>query len=524
MRNRYYSQYLMRVLDGEDLSLDRELSELVRLGERVKRVMPVVPPLEEAARARIWESAVSGAVAPVPRERRMVTLPRAAWIAAAACLIAVAAVFALFLLRGGAPTVTGRVEVASLHIDRGEVTVRDGEGNERPAVEGKALAEGDTVIAARGARGWMEFGSGSILRLQGDTEVALVEGEEGVEVEVVRGRTYHRVAEGTRYLARSGGVSVNALGTAFMLDVEDGRGRVLSIHSAVKVVTGGEPGSSLDEGDALDFFQGGIGEPYDITREHLDDEWIRWNKALDEELGLPVGILRLLEEAAEEEKTQEEPPREPSSPQPAPPQPQPSPQPAPQPPVQKSVTLAAAAREGAVDFTWTLTGYSGFQGFKLCRSETNPAPSYPGDWWKYIDGEGTRSVTDTSVEGGRTYYYRLAVYDRGEVLGYSNAVQVTVPGKKQELSICLSAAVEGGKAVLSWEVSGTGSYSGFKLCRSETNPAPSYPGDTCTFVDAGSRSYADTSVSSGHAYYYRVGIYRDGSILAYSNAVKVVVP
>ena len=165
-----------------------------------------------------------------------------------------------------------------------------------------------------------------------------------------------------------------------------------------------------------------------------------------------------------------------------------------------------------------------YNGFKLCRSETNSTPSYPGDWWKYIDGENTRSAVDTSVEGGHTYYYCLAVYDKGAVLGYSNAVKVTVPGQSQELSISLSATVEGGKVKLSWSVSGKGSYDGFKVCRSETNTSPSYPGDTCTFVDAGSRSYADVAVSPGHTYYYRVGIYCGGSIIAYSNAVKAVVP
>ncbi|MDD5666956.1 MAG: hypothetical protein PHS26_06555 [Actinomycetota bacterium] len=43
-------------------------------------------------------------------------------------------------------------------------------------------------------------------------------------------------------------------------------------------------------------------------------------------------------------------------------------------------------------------------------------------------------------------------------------------------------------------------------------------------MDAGARYYADASIASGHVYYYRVGIYKDGDILVYSNSVKVVVP
>ncbi|NPV59099.1 MAG: hypothetical protein HPY75_05485 [Actinobacteria bacterium] len=529
MRGKYYSQYLMRALDGEAVPLDRELEALVSIGERVTRAVPAVPKLDEGARRRIWESAVSAAHEAEPHGKaRALYLRRVAWVAAA-CLVALAAVFTALYLHGGGLSVRERVEVATLRVDRGEMVIRDAEGVERIAQNGETLAEGETVLAAKEARGWIKFESGSFMRLLGEGEVAVVEGDDGVVVEVREGRTYHRVAEGVPYTARYADISVTALGTAFALEVEDGKARVLSIHSSVEVEAG-EDVSRLEEGDALAFGEGADGLIYDLTREHLDDEWFRWNKSLDEELGLPVGILRILDEAdreAEEEPPAQETAPQPPAPEPPPtpqPAPQPTPQPAPQPPAQKSLALSASAREGAVDFTWTLSGYSGFQGFKLCRSENNPAPAYPGDWWKYIDGADTRSATDTSVEGGHTYYYRLAVYNQGEVLGYSNAVKVTVPGQSQELSISLTATVEAGKVRLSWSVSGAGSYDGFKVCRSETNTNPSYPGDTCTFVDAGSRSYADTSVSPGHTYYYRVGIYKGGSILVYSNAVKAVVP
>jgi hypothetical protein len=192
--------------------------------------------------------------------------------------------------------------------------------------------------------------------------------------------------------------------------------------------------------------------------------------------------------------------------------------------VEKSVVLTAQAGEGIVTFTWTVSGYSGFQGFKLCRSETNTAPSYPDDWWKYVDGESARSTSDNTVQAGHTYYYRLGIYNQGAVIAYSNVVQVTIPGQPQELSISLSAAVEGGKVKLTWQVNGQGSYDGFKVCRSESVANPSYPGEGLTLVSYGQYAYADGDVASGHTYYYRVGIYKSGSILVYSNAVKVTIP
>jgi hypothetical protein len=188
------------------------------------------------------------------------------------------------------------------------------------------------------------------------------------------------------------------------------------------------------------------------------------------------------------------------------------------------VDLSAEVTGKGVEFSWNVIGYSGFQGYKLCRSETDPQPSYPGDWCKYIDGEETRYALDDSVEAGHTYYYRLAVYDHGDILGYSNAVRVTVPGQPQELSVVLSAEARDGVVELSWEVSGEGTYSGFKLCRSETDPQPSYPGDWCKFLQYGTFSYRDTEVKPGGTYYYRVGIYKDGAVVVYSNSVKVTLP
>ncbi len=529
MRGRYYSQYLLRALDGEELSLDAELAGLVEMGVRVRRAVPAVAPLKEGARRRIWNGAVSGGREAITLERRAIRVPRLAWATAAVTALAVAAALIAVFVFGGGPVVREPGQIASWHLERGEATVRDTQGGERAARDGEPIMEGDVIVAAPDARGIVEFASGSIMRIHGKAEIGLSTEEGGVAAEVFKGRSYHRVVDGTPYIVRWGDVTVTALGTAFTFDVEGEAGKVISVHSSVRVVVDTEDPvdwtSGLEEGDTFFYKEGEDTRIQDVTREELDNEWIRWNKHLDKELGLPVGVLMLLEEAAGEQPPQPEPeqPAPQPTPQPAP-SPAPQPSPTPPPPAEKSVTLSGSARQGAVDFTWTLSGYSGYQGFKLCRSESNPSPAYPGDWWMYVDGANTRAATDTSVKAGHTYYYRLAVYSRGAVLGYSNAVTVAVPGEPQGLSISLSGKVEGGKIVLSWSVSGEGSYSGFKVCRSETNPNPSYPGDTCTFVDASQKSYADSGVTSGHTYYYRVGIYKDGAVIKYSNAVKLTVP
>lgn len=533
MRDKYYSQYLLRALDGEELRLDEELTAMVKTAERLRGSVPSVAPLDEGARRRIWENAVGRETEAVAMPRRRLAVSRPAWgLAAAAALAVVAALVLVFVFTSGGPA-PEPAPFARLRVERGEMTVRGADGGERRAADGEELAAGEALVALAGARGVVEFGAGSIMRLEGEAEVVLSSRDGGIAVEVVRGRTYHRVLDGSPYAVASGGVEAAARGTAFAFEAEGGTRRVLDLESSVRVAVDTEalPGwsSRLDEGDLFVYEEGaaeaGIS---DLTRGDLDNEWMRWNKSLDEKLGLPLGALSMLDQEVAEEQPQPEaqpepqPPADEGQPQPAP-APQPEPAPAPPPPA-RSLVLSAQASSGRVDFSWTVSGYSGFQGYKLCRSETNPEPSYPGDWWMYVDGESARSACDDTAEPGRTYYYRLAVYHQGVALGYSNSVRVTVPGEPSQLSITLSGSVSGGKASLSWSVSGSGSYSGFKVCRSETNPNPSYPGDTCTFVDAGQSSFLDESVQPGHAYYYRVGIYYEGTIVAYSNAVKLTIP
>lgn len=539
-RKKGTSEILLRALDGEDIRLDGELSELVRLSDRVRAAAPGLPRLEDAARRRIWDRTLSGHGTAERLARPAGRVPRLAWGIAAGLALALIAVLVLVFVNVGESPVLEEKEIAVLRVRRGEITVINTRGEGGPAGDGAALREGDTVIAGKDSRGIVEFERGCILRLEGEAEVSLSSSDGELVVDLIKGKSYHRVVDGTSYVVRSGGIKATAEGTAFTFDVEEHTTRVISLHDAVKVDVTRDSSlnwsSRLEEGKIF-LYREGEEEAHlaEVSMEELKSEWLIWNKSLDEELGLPLGVFSMLESEIAAEEPQEQPQTQPETappgeeqpvtpPPPPPPEPEPGPEPPPPPPEQKSVTLNAVAGEGKVDFTWTVTGYSGFQGFKLCRSETNPNPSYPGDWWKYIDGEGIRSVTDTSVQPGRTYYYRLAVYDQGVVLGYSNSLQVTVPGQPQELSISLSAKVEGGKVVLSWSVSGQGEYSGFKVCRSQTNSKPSYPADGLAFVAYGQNGYTDGDVKSGNTYYYRVGIYKDGSIITYSNSVQVTPP
>ncbi len=376
------------------------------------------------------------------------------------------------------------------------------------------------------------------MRLEGEAEaVVSMDGGE-IRTEVKRGKSYHRVMDGMNYAVTSRGVKVEADGTAFTFEIDGNTEKVVSLESSLKVeiIAGSQSGwqSEIREGESFSYHEGGE-EPQlaEVYPQDLDTEWLRWNRNLDKKLGLPLGVLAQVTEddagkgQADAESQGTPSPEDQSAPVaslPGQEENTPSSRPATPPKnAEKTLTLLAESNDSQVSFTWNISGYSGFQGFKLFRSETNPVPASPKDWWKYIDGQETHATVDDKVESGHTYYYRLGVYDHGDILGYSNSVQVTVKGQPQEPDILLTGIQAAGKVDLCWSVSEAAAYEGFKVLRSEKNSMPSYPEDWIAYVTE-AMTYTDTNIKSGATYYYRIGIYRDGAIIKYSNAIKVIVP
>ena len=102
MRSKDSSESLLRALDGEHLYLEAELQDLLRLGNRVRLAVPVIPPLELDIRRGIWNGVVSWAREPIPKERRIQRVPRLAWgIAAGLALALIVALVFIFINIGG---------------------------------------------------------------------------------------------------------------------------------------------------------------------------------------------------------------------------------------------------------------------------------------------------------------------------------------------------------------------------------------------------------------------------------------
>ena len=140
-------------------------------------------------------------------------------------------------------------------------------------------------------------------------------------------------------------------------------------------------------------------------------------------------------------------------------------------------------------------------------------------------GTGSASYTDTTVVSGTSYEYRIKAVST--VLpassAYSNTVSIGV-ASPVAAPTNLAATRSGTTVTLIWQ-DNAGNETGFMVERAMNGSAfttiatPALKAGT-----GGSVSYADTAVTTGHTYDYRVRAVLNTTLSAYPNPVTVIVP
>ena len=131
----------------------------------------------------------------------------------------------------------------------------------------------------------------------------------------------------------------------------------------------------------------------------------------------------------------------------------------------------------------------------------------------------TTEYTDSTVEGGKTYYYRVKATNGTGNSGYSNEVNVsvpeceTVPSAPTNLS---GTAVSSSEIDLTWS-DNSDNEEGFKIERKEEggsySEVASLPSDTTT--------YKDTGLSADTTYYYRIKAFNNKGESNHSNEISI---
>ncbi len=191
--------------------------------------------------------------------------------------------------------------------------------------------------------------------------------------------------------------------------------------------------------------------------------------------------------------------------------------------VSASVTASAQATANGVNIFWDATGDAP-KAFALLVSES-ANPSFPGATYVQKVTPDTRSYTWSGLPN-KPLHIRVGAYDGSSVSAYSNDVAVTpIDENTLPAASALSAQVKADGVYLSWTKNNDLDFIYYKVVRSQTNPAPTYPADG--YIKAASRdelSYVDTEVkaTSTGTYYYSVCTVDQAKQVTRSNVIKVV--
>jgi hypothetical protein len=188
-----------------------------------------------------------------------------------------------------------------------------------------------------------------------------------------------------------------------------------------------------------------------------------------------------------------------------------------------SIKASAQATAGGVNIFWEMSGTTP-SGFKIVISES-PNPTYPEAPYKQYVSSETRSYTWSGLPN-KTLHVRIGAYGSGSCYAYSNDVTVAPIDKNDPPSaVGLSAQVKADGVYLSWTKNNDPDFKYYKIVRSETNPAPTYPADG--YIYAASRdqlNYLDKGVNSTSpgTHYYSVCTVDQSGQVTRSNVITVV--
>jgi len=449
------------------------------------------------------------------RQRRGWTGWKAVLIAGVAAAAAVAVALAIMVPTPEKPEPARQFARAGGLL--GNVEVMKPHGEWRTIVDGESLEAGVSVRTGDGSFATILLPDGSVMRISDGSEARIKGlGEQSVSLEHVRGGTYHRVQEGTRYTVMNQDVSSRALGTAFNVDnrIPDNL-EILTIQSAVEVRIGGHEPIKVDEGEVMiiSLSEDKKAIKQQVSRKRLAEGRLYANVQQDAQDGYSTGIYEQVdvepEELAEEESDgQDE--------------------------FLPVICLEGSATETGVSLNWSWSAqHEGeFHELVVLRSDFSE-PVYPDDEIARYSDVSIGTANDDSVTGGQTYQYRLAARSGYGSITYSNTVVINVPVPEPEpepASMSLSASISANGVTLEWSVSGVTNFDGFVVERMveaapERSETPAGRVDV-TRVESGDvfYTYLDGDAAPKHTYTYRVGLVVEGAVMAYSNSATIELP
>lgn len=170
-----------------------------------------------------------------------------------------------------------------------------------------------------------------------------------------------------------------------------------------------------------------------------------------------------------------------------------------------------------IDLSWSQSEEKDFASYKLFHSSSSGVDST--SWLAATIREKFQTTyQDTGLDGDKTYYYRIFVYDKGGNGRGSNEVSATTENSPpQPLILDGVTVIDTSSLGLSWSRSEEEDFQSYRVYRSH-HPGVNLSSELIgEITDPSTISLVDSGLDDNREYWYRVYVFDDGGLWAGSN-------
>jgi fibronectin type 3 domain-containing protein len=177
-------------------------------------------------------------------------------------------------------------------------------------------------------------------------------------------------------------------------------------------------------------------------------------------------------------------------------------------PPQTPELTAIGSGEDQIELSWFIPYLNDFDQYRLYRSETS-AVDENSHLVTSITVQNNTTYTDTDLEPGTTYYYRVYIYDRSGLSSASNTVsRKTEDNEVPEAVTVAIEEVDSTNFRLSWTRNDDDDFASYRIYRDTESGVTDEPSKLLAIENSqSSTTYSDQGITVGQTYYYRVYVF-----------------
>lgn len=184
------------------------------------------------------------------------------------------------------------------------------------------------------------------------------------------------------------------------------------------------------------------------------------------------------------------------------------------------------AGNNGLRLSWNAATETDFANYSIYRSTTPNFTPAPNSLLFRVTVRQTTNYTDSPLQEGVTYYYRVIVFDAGNLGSapsneVSGRIATNLPPRAVDLYAPQAGPDPAHQVVLSWSQSTDSDFATYRILRSTTLPIDTLAAPIISIDQNKTTSYTDNTVKPATQYYYQIVVVDQGGKTSRSNVAAI---